>query len=202
MSALDAGCGTGLTTRRLVAAGCRVVALDMSVESLFRLRGRVGDRDAHLVQGDLTELPFASRSFDLVLCANALQQIEGDTRRRACVQELTRVLRPGGRLVVTAQQHSSPRRRAGWVKEGPSGSRVRYVYRFGQAEFARLLGEVAPPARVRGAGYPLPYRWKLGLVSKGVEFALERVGWLTPLADMLVGTVRKPGHTESHTPKE
>lgn len=201
MTVLDAGCGTGLTTRRLVAAGCRVAALDMSVESLARLRGGVGNAEAHLVQGDLTELPFASGSFDRVLCANAIQQVEGDARRRACVRELARVLRPGGRLVVTAQQYSVPRRRAGWAKEGPTGDRVRYVYRFLKTELVRLFEAGASGVRVRGAGFPLPYRFKLGLFSSGVEVALGRIGPATPLADMLVATVVKPGGAGSHSPE-
>jgi SAM-dependent methyltransferase len=187
---LDAGCGTGLTTRRLVAIGCRVTALDLSAGSLGRLRQRVGGLVPRLVQGDLSALPFPDAAFDRVLCANALQQLGADARR-ACVRELARVLRPGGRLVLTAQQHSVPRRRAGWVKEGRSGDRVRYIYRFTAAEFARLLGEEAGEARVRGAGFPLPYRFKFGPAARVVERAWQRLPVGIEWADLLVGVVTK-----------
>ena len=188
---LDAGCGTGLTTRRLVSIGCRVTALDLSAGSLRRLRQRVGGLVPRLVQGDLTALPFPDAAFDRVLCANALQQLAGTDARRRCLRELVRVLRPGGRLVLTVQQHSVPRRRAGWVKEGPSGYRLRYVFRFTADEFGRLLGGVVGEARIRGAGFPLPYRLKLGWVSAVAERAWQRIPVGTAWADLLVGVVTK-----------
>lgn len=190
-SVLDAGCGTGLTTRRLVSLGCRVTALDLSAGSLGRLRQRVGGLVPRLVQGDLSALPFPDASFDRVLCANALQQLAGAGARRACVRELVRVVRPGGRLVVTVQQHSIPRRRAGWVKEGPSGDRLRYVFRFTADEFGRLLGEEAGGAFIRGAGFPLPYRLKVGWASGVVERAWQRLPVGTEWADLLVGVITK-----------
>lgn len=189
---LDAGCGTGLTTRQLVALGCRVTALDLSAGSLGRLRQRVGGLVPRLVQGDLSALPFPDAAFDRVLCANALQQLAGPDARRACVRELARVLRPGGRLVLTAQQHSVPRRRAGWVKEGRSGDRIWYIFRFTADEFGRLLGEEAGEARVRGAGYPLPYRFKFGPAARVVERAWQRLPVGIEWADLLVGVVTKP----------
>lgn len=188
---LDAGCGTGLTTRRLLDRGCYVTALDLSVKSLAYLRGRHTGGALRVVQGDLTSLPFAAGAFDRVLCANTLQHVPGDGARQLCVRELARVLRPGGRLVVTAQQHSIPRRWAGWVKEGPTGNRVRYIYRMSLGEFLRLMDGAAAP-RVRGAGFPLPYRCKFGWASKRVERVLQTTGFVTAMADLLIGTVRLP----------
>lgn len=191
-SVLDAGCGTGLTTRWLVPIGCRVTALDLSAGSLGRLRQRVGGLVPRLVQGDLSALPFPDDAFDRVLCANALQQLAGADARRACVRELVRVLRPEGRLVLTAQQHSVPRRRAGWVKEGPSGNHVRYIYRFTAAEFRRLLGEEVGEARVRGVCFPLPYRFKLGRASQVAELAWQHLPVGITWADLLIGVATKP----------
>ena len=189
-SVLDAGCGTGLTTRRLVSLGCRVTALDLSAGSLGRLQQRVGGLVPWLVQGDLSALPFLDAAFDHVLCANALQQLGADARR-ASVRELVRVLRPGGRLVLTAQQHSVPRRRAGWVKEGRSGDRVRYIFRFTADEFRGLLAGGAGGPRVRGAGFPLPYRFKFGPAARAVERAWQRLPLGIEWADLLVGVVTK-----------
>jgi len=189
---LDAGCGNGLTARRLIARGCRVTALDLSAESLAYLRGRAAGGPLRVVQGDVTSLPFADGAFDRVLCANTLQHIPGDGARRLCVRELARVLRPGGRLVVTAQQYSVPRRWAGWVKEGPTGNRVRYIYRMSRGEFRRLMEWPPAAARVRGAGFPLPYRCKVGGASKRAERVLQQTGFVTAMADLLIGTVRLP----------
>lgn len=189
---LDAACGTGMTTRRLLASGCRVTALDLSIESLNWLRNHTVGQTLRVVQGDLTRLPFDDESFDRVLCANALQHIEESGQRASVIRELVRVLKPGGRMVVTAQQYSLPRRWAGWVKEGSTGCRVRYIYRFTREEFADILARMANHAKVRGAGYPLPYRFKLGIVSRRVERTLQKLSLPTVLADLLVGVVDAP----------
>ena len=194
---LDAACGTGMTTRRLLASGCRVTGLDLSIESLNWLRDRTAGQTLRVVQGDLTRLPFNDGSFDRVLCANALQQLHESDQRASAVRELARVLKPGGRIVVTAQQYSLPRRWAGWVKEGSTGSRVRYIYRFSREEFAVLLARMANNAKVRGAGFPLPYRFKLGVVSRWVERTLQRPSLPTALADLLVGVVDAPDQAKS-----
>jgi SAM-dependent methyltransferase len=198
---LDAGCGTGLTSRRLVRSGCRVVALDVSEQSLGRLRRVLGDWDPDYVQGDLAALPFADNSFDRVLCANALQQVPGAGARAACVAELLRVLRPGGTLALTVQQYSVPRRRWGWVKEGPTGRGVPYVFRFTRAELDELLGPHLLQLRVHGAGFPLPHRFKQGWWARGVERAWQRLSVAVGWADLLVATGRKPGAVVTPRPE-
>ena len=192
-SVLDAGCGTGLTTRRLAGLGLDLTALDVSHASLRFLHGRLGGRRARLVRGDLAALPFPDQSFDRILCANVLQQVEGHAARRACVAELHRVLRPGGRLVVTVQQFSLPRRRAGWVKEGSTGHGVRYIYRFDRGEFQDLLATDFVVRRPCGAGFPLPYRLKLATISRFVERVAGRVPAAARFGDLLVGIgIKRP----------
>lgn len=191
-SVLDAGCGTGLTTRHIAAVGCRVTALDLSLRSLECLGNRVSSGTVRLIQGDLTALPFADASFDRVLCANTLQHLEGSSNRQACIRELVRVLRPGGRLVVTAQQYSVPRHRAGWVKEGSSGDRIRYIFRFRPAELRSLLETELIHFHLSGAGFPFPYKWKLGLLSRVAERIGQQFPSLTTWADLLVATATKP----------
>ncbi len=189
---LDAACGTGSTVRQYAGPGVSVTALDVSMRSLRILKR--SHSSVRYVRGDLTALPFADASFDKVVCANAIQHVPDDERRRRCVRELARVVRPGGRVVVTAHQYSAPRRRAGWSKEGPAGSHsgeVRYLYRFGRAEFLALLAAELDVECVRGAGFPLPYRWKLSPVSRALERLLWRSERCAPLADMLVGVGRK-----------
>jgi SAM-dependent methyltransferase len=49
------------------------------------------------IQADVTDLPFADRSFDLVLCIHVLEHVPDD---RAAIRELFRVLRPGGQALI------------------------------------------------------------------------------------------------------
>jgi ubiquinone/menaquinone biosynthesis C-methylase UbiE len=95
-TALDAACGTGRYARWLHARGHRVIGVDGSPEMLEVARAALPDVD--LRPGDLLELPVESRSVDLAVCALALTHCED---LRAPVAELSRVLRPGGRLVVS-----------------------------------------------------------------------------------------------------
>jgi ubiquinone/menaquinone biosynthesis C-methylase UbiE len=95
-SALDAACGTGRHARRLDELGNTVVGVDGSPEMLDVAKRSVPD--AVFREGDLCSLPLESASVDLVVCALALEHV-GDLS--AAVAELSRVLRPGGRMVLS-----------------------------------------------------------------------------------------------------
>jgi SAM-dependent methyltransferase len=191
---LDAACGTGLPLRRYLRPGLRVVALDLSLESLFYLKKVCPHPNLALVRGDLTALPFAAGVFDRVLCANALQHLPQEGLRRESVRELARVAAPGARVVVTANNYSRPRRRAGWRKEGPakgpSGS-VQYVYRHDPPEFQGLLASALRVDGVYGAGLPLPYRFKLSWLSRRLERVLRRFRASADWGNLVVGVARK-----------
>lgn len=93
---LDAGCGTGEFSRRAAAAGARVVALDIGPRLV-----RVAKRKTPELQGvvgTLMALPFPDNAFDDLICSEA---IEHTVSPRLAVLELCRVLKPGGKLVLT-----------------------------------------------------------------------------------------------------
>ena len=94
---LDAGCGAGLLVLLASLRGARVAALDASAALLAIAGGRLPDADMR--QGDLEGLPFDDASFDAVTAVNSLFYA---TDMAAAMRELTRVVRPGGRVVVTA----------------------------------------------------------------------------------------------------
>jgi ubiquinone/menaquinone biosynthesis C-methylase UbiE len=92
---LDAGCGPGGET--LAMAGETGVGLDISREQLSLAQERVA---AELVQGDMTELPFATDPFDAVSAMYSLIHVPLEDHRNV-LAEFARVLRPGGTLLVT-----------------------------------------------------------------------------------------------------
>ena len=94
--ALDAACGTGRHARRLAELGNQVVGVDGSPEMLEKARASLPYAVFH--EGDLTSLPLESAGFDLVVCSLALEHVADLS---AGIAELSRVLRPGGRMVLS-----------------------------------------------------------------------------------------------------
>lgn len=90
---LDLGCGKGRFASGLGREGAEVVGLDVSRGMLSQAEG------AARVLGTATRLPFAAASFDGVFAVEVFQHLPrlGVVRTLA---ETSRVLRPGGRLVV------------------------------------------------------------------------------------------------------
>jgi ubiquinone/menaquinone biosynthesis C-methylase UbiE/uncharacterized protein YbaR (Trm112 family) len=199
---LDAACGTGLTLPAYRNPSVRVVALDLSLESLRRARARAVGPWVAFVQGDLAALPFAPDRFDRILCANALQNLPYDDLRRQCVRELARVAGPGARVVVSTHNFSALKRRQGWRKErAADGTKAaEYIYRYERAEFRELLARELKVKAIRGAGFPLPYRWKLSGASRLLERLLSRWDACADWAHMLVGICKKEAPAPTHEP--
>jgi SAM-dependent methyltransferase len=105
MRVLDAGCGSG---RHLCEAfrtpGVEVAGVDLSRADLCKAKGfltlmaRKQEGRWSIACADVTNLPFAARRFDVVVCSEVLEHVFDN---RAAVAELVRVLKPGGDLVVT-----------------------------------------------------------------------------------------------------
>jgi SAM-dependent methyltransferase len=93
---LDAGCGTGGLIKALHAANTdwRATGLDFMPLACELARERTG---TEIVQGSVTELPFADGSFDAVVSADVVCQVEDGAR---ALREFARVVRPGGAVLV------------------------------------------------------------------------------------------------------
>lgn len=99
--ALDAGTGTGALALALAPLVREVIGVDRSPELLAEARRQSqGVANVSFVEGDITKLAFDDGAFDLACCARTLHHVPRPERVFA---ELTRVLRPGGRLVVIDQ---------------------------------------------------------------------------------------------------
>lgn len=94
--ALDAACGTGRHARHLAARGHAVTGVDASPEMLAVARAKVPD--AGLLLGDLAALPLPAASVDFAVCSLALTHCQG---LGPPIRELARVVRPGGRIVLS-----------------------------------------------------------------------------------------------------
>jgi demethylmenaquinone methyltransferase/2-methoxy-6-polyprenyl-1,4-benzoquinol methylase len=98
---LDLAAGTATSSAALARTGARVVGCDFSL-GMLRVGARAGHDGVDLVAGDGLRLPFADASFDAVTISFGLRNVSDPT---ACLAELLRVTRPGGRLVVCEFSH-------------------------------------------------------------------------------------------------
>ncbi len=96
---LDAGCGVGYGAEILAEAGAsRIVGVDIAGEAIESAILRV-DPIGEFVVGDLEQLPFTPCSFDVVVCFEVIEHVH---RREVVLDELRRVLRPEGVLIVSS----------------------------------------------------------------------------------------------------
>ena len=100
---LDLGAGSGFSSEMLARLGYEVVAVDPDLTALAHNRRRPGFDRARIagtvkVVGGIAEhVPFAEDSFDGVVCMNAMHHVSD---LPAAISELSRVLKPGGRVVL------------------------------------------------------------------------------------------------------
>jgi ubiquinone/menaquinone biosynthesis C-methylase UbiE len=103
-SVLDLGCGTGRHTAWLAEAGASVTALDFSEGMLAEARRKPGMESVRFIAHDLHQpLPISNDFFDLVLSGLVLEHLRDVQNFYA---EIARVLKPGGRAVVSAMHPS------------------------------------------------------------------------------------------------
>lgn len=95
----DLGCGTGRRAARLARFFHRVIAIDQSEQMLVAADSHTADcRNVTLHHADLEDLPLKTGTCDIALLVLVLTYIV-DPRR--VLAEATRILRPGGRIIVT-----------------------------------------------------------------------------------------------------
>lgn len=187
--ALDAGCGTGLYTQRLVERGAIVTGVDRDPGMLAAARLKAPA--ATFVEGEVTRLPFEDQTFDLALAVTVLCFV---TDPRRAVSELVRVTRPGGRVVLAELGRYSlwaaKRRIAGW--RGSETWAHAYFYR--PDELGALLRDAgAGEIRTASAAYLPPGApgWLLSRAGS-VEWWGRRFGGLGAAFALARGEVGRP----------
>ena len=105
---LDMGCGAGRHAFEMYRRGADVIAFDQDADELAGVRdlfvamreaGEVpAGAEADTQEGDARALPFADGEFDRSVAAEELEHIPADIQ---AIDELARVLRPGGTIALT-----------------------------------------------------------------------------------------------------
>lgn len=99
--ALEVGCGDGFFTGQLAQRGCDATGIDLSPVGVEAAQKRFPH--ARFQVHDLTQpMPFPDGSFDFVWCSEVLEHLFSPL---AVLEEMRRVLRPGGRARLTVPYH-------------------------------------------------------------------------------------------------
>ena len=97
---LEIGLGEGSESERLIRQGAHWSGVDLTAESVDRVRTRLTLRELpyeELRQGSVLDLPFADDTFDMVFSHGVLHHVPDIKQAQS---EIHRVLRPGGELVI------------------------------------------------------------------------------------------------------
>jgi SAM-dependent methyltransferase len=105
---LDYGCGPGFLLERLMARGIRAEGLEFSKETLEKARARCGSHPAFggLTYVDGLPSPIADNSVDVVFLIEVIEHLLPD-QVGATLDDIARILRPGGHLVVTTPHNEA-----------------------------------------------------------------------------------------------
>lgn len=130
---LDAGCGASIFPVYLSELGHQVTGVDR--EPPNGLAACHGARIDY-VRSDITELPFADGSFDAVFCISVIEHL-GHEGVRTALQELRRVVQPGGRLLITTDYYEDADAEI-WFEGDNRRFRVDWAF-FDEAHLRRYL---------------------------------------------------------------
>jgi SAM-dependent methyltransferase len=139
---LEDGCGVGMYAERLGQYGGQVIGLEYDFERALEAHGRA----ALIVNAAGEGLPFPDESFDLILSHEVLEHVADDRR---AAEEMSRLLRPGGRVVVFVPNRGYPFETHGVYWRGR--------YHFGNIPLVNYLprtwrDKLAPHVRVYSGG--------------------------------------------------
>jgi ubiquinone/menaquinone biosynthesis C-methylase UbiE len=164
-SVLEIGCGIGLDSFRMASAGMEVTAVDLTgigVATAHARFARTGTGGRFAVT-DAGDLPFSDASFDYVYSFGVLHHA-ADTQR--CVDEVHRVLKPGGSALVMLYHRRSLNELVHRLMRVPFEERDELcpvVRRYTRAEVRQVFGRFAAVEvhadYLFGEGYGAVYRW-------------------------------------------
>jgi SAM-dependent methyltransferase len=197
--ALDLGCGTGEFFADLARLGYSAVGADFSAE-MVRLAAQAGGGTAGVIRADAVRIPVRRHAFRALIAVGLLEYLPED---EGALEEILRVVEPGGAVVVTLRNKRCLERRLwnayvrrGWMKRVSTGFFREHDLREFEAAAARA--GFADFSHRYCHFYPLP--WPLSKFSPPVNnllarfwervFSRSRIPWL---GSTIIVRFRAPG---------
>ncbi|HLO32123.1 MAG TPA: methyltransferase domain-containing protein [Anaerolineales bacterium] len=169
---LEIGCGAGNLLLQAVVKGSYPVALDLSMQALTFVRERLEAAKSNTAapggfactQAVGEALPLVDDSFDCILISEVIEHLEAP---QISIREAVRVLRPGGRLLITTPNYRSFWPLMEWAVDrlnmAPKMAGEQHISRFHPSSLQKMLMELGLSLEYSGSIYNLsPF---LSLVS-------------------------------------
>lgn len=103
---LDAGCGRGFFMKYVTGlAPCKLTGVDLDMEHLEIALRQTRAQGASVSRSYIDPLPFANNTFDKIIFSEVLEHLPDDW---GGLNEIKRVLKPGGLLFLTVPNHNYP----------------------------------------------------------------------------------------------
>lgn len=126
---LDAGCGTGRYIEKLVQRNVNIVGIDASINMIKICSEKFTKKEkVKLYVSDIEHTPFKEKSFDVVLCLDILH-IFTKNSREFILDNLFKLVVPGGVIIVDVKNSWCPYFWFGWSKKNPVGFAETYSIR-------------------------------------------------------------------------
>lgn len=186
---LDIGCGPGVTTPAIMNLGWQYEGMDISEKMIEEARVRVPNTIFHVAS--VEHIPAKNATYDAVVAMGLVEYVENDS---VAIREMSRVLRPGGRVFISLPNWYSPLRMWDRYLIAPLGALAKKLFKrprrgvfhreYKLSHYKKLLeNEGLVPRRVAAHNIrllPRPFDGWFPLVSVTMSRAFE---WLakTPL---------------------
>ncbi|MBC7350385.1 MAG: class I SAM-dependent methyltransferase [Candidatus Aminicenantes bacterium] len=102
---LDVGCGEGYLSEKIASCGALVKAIDLNPKAIASARNRVKNERLEFRELDAAELDYPEAFFDKIVSFCVIEHFVDDEK---VLFQLARMLKPGGRLVFSADSLSNP----------------------------------------------------------------------------------------------
>ncbi|MDZ7667297.1 MAG: methyltransferase domain-containing protein [Desulfotignum sp.] len=110
---LEIGCGTGSNLRLYQKSGCEVNGIDLSPSMVKVATKKLGEQ-ADIKLGDASQMPYPDNHFDLVIAMLTLHEVPKSIRA-PIINEMRRVMKPDGRLLIVDFHPGPIRFPKGWL---------------------------------------------------------------------------------------
>ena len=198
---LEVGCGAGNLLLRATVRGCYPVAVDLSMRSLQFVRSRLQEASSRhdgpsgfgcaQAVGEL--LPVTSDSFDWVVLSEVIEHLRAPER---AIREATRVLRGGGRLLVTTPNYRSlwpvMERAVDFLNVAPRMAGAQHITHFHPASLRHLLLDAGLTIEFFGSIYSLSPFLALASTSWAGRRLARELDRRSSIGMIMVAVARKP----------